>query len=239
MHMSLPLPLPFLSHITRTRTRTTSSTSICNICSTTRLDRVVSMGKLSGSRDRPSKLLTLLIYLPFPSFPLLFSYSTCVSFMICPALHCPTLPYPTQCSVLFCLAVPCPVLHCPILPYLTLPCHAMHLTALHYYDLHHHPPCCALLCSGRSVEEHTGRGGIGAGEGMGMGLGRLRSDTAKHVGNSLSYTPATGNGILLFCIMAAKIAFSASLPPVFFRHLHSLISYYKKVSKIIYDMHLL
>ena len=132
-----------------------------------------------------------------------------------PCFAWPTLPYPPQCSVLF-----YPPLPSPTLSYSTLPCHAMHYTAPHYYYVHNHPPCCALLFCGRSTEVHTGRGGIGVGEGMGtgmgMGLGRLRSDTAKHVGNSLSYTPATGDGISFLCIMAAIVAFLASLPPAFF-----------------------
>jgi hypothetical protein len=134
----------------------------------------------------------------------------------CFALPLPALSYSMLCPILPCPAMTSPPLPCPTLSYSTLPCHAMPCTTLHDYDVHHHPPCWALLCSGRSAEAHTGRGGTGAGEGMGLGLGRLRSDTAKHVGNSLSYTPATGNGMLFLCIMAAIRAFLGSLPPAFF-----------------------
>ena len=124
MHLSLPLPLPLPSLTTRTKTRTTSSTSICNICSTHRQGRGVSMGKLSGSRDRQSKLSTLLTYLPYLFFPLLFPYSICISFMTCPASHGPPCPILLN-------ALSYSTLHCPVLPYLTLPCHAMQCTTLH------------------------------------------------------------------------------------------------------------
>ena len=59
----------------------------------------------------------------------------------------------------------------PDLSYLSSPCPAMSCHVLQYseFDL------SSLLYSSRSVEEHTGRGGMGIGEGAGLGMGRLRS----------------------------------------------------------------